>query len=328
MMIKLKKMSSIQIGYKANNPIFQILLKHLSIEAEIFKVKNDIYSLSWILFALMETNKEKKSIVKFIISSLEAESKKIIEGDFDLTTELLIKFALGERILKFKDKKNHKITKAMKILLEESKNKKWLNSQETTSMLLFLLSKDDRFNSELNAAYKWLYSKYNQFIDAKNYANVIDSSLGLISHKNEQIKFPFKEVIRELKHQSIERISKFLIYLIYSGKKEYLTDTISLLEHKINDKFEKWIFPNLEMALFEGISLANSNLSKNDIKTILMNLQKDNEEWAKSISISDNGLTLTDIKEIKRIPAFNVKEDALSLLALSASERERDSLSA
>jgi len=123
--------------------------------------------------------------------------------------------------------------------------------------------------------------------------------------------------------QSIERISKFLIYLCRNQENEYLEDVVSLLENRLNNKFSNWISPNLEMSLFEGINLANTNLPKEDIKAIVDNFHKNKVEWAKFIDVSENGLLLKNIREIAKMPAFNVKEDALSLLALLEADRKK-----
>ena len=315
-----KVLKNLELGCKVENHIIRILLKHLSVEAEIFKAKNDVYSLNWAIFALINANKEVEDLVENSISILEKEAEKIAKDEFSLTTELVIKFALGERILKSKNRKNPKITKAMKILLEKSKDKNWFNSQETVSMLLFLLSESKMFSSELNSAYEWLYTKYNHFVGNKNYLKIIDSSLGLLSY-NKEVEVPFEEIIKNLELQSIERISKFLMCLAKSEKEGYFKDVIPLLERKLNDKFGDWIFPNLEMSLFEGINLSNSNLSREDMSAIIENLRENDEEWTKFIDVDKNGLLLKNIDEIEKIPAFNVKEDALSLLALLGAGR-------
>lgn len=91
-----------KLGCKVENPIIQILVKHLAVDAEIFKAKNDIYSLNWAILALIDVDKEKDSVLEESIRALEKESEKIIGEVFDLTTELIIKFALGVRILKSK----------------------------------------------------------------------------------------------------------------------------------------------------------------------------------------------------------------------------------
>jgi hypothetical protein len=310
-----------KLGCKVENPIIQILVKHLAVEAEIFKAKNDIYSLNWAILALIGVDKEKDSILEEGIRALEKESEKIIGEVFDLTTELIIKFALGVRILKSKNRGNSLITKAMKILLKKSKDKNWFNSQETVSMLLFLLTDENEFKSELNEACNWLHNKYNHFIGGKNYQNAIDSSFGLSFCRN--VGLPSEEIIKIVDTQSIERISKFLISLCRNQENEYLEDVVSLLENRLNTKFSNWIFPNLEMSLFEGINLANTNLPKEDIKAIIDNFHKNKVEWAKFIDVSENGLLLKNISEIGKMPAFNVKEDALSLLALLEADRKK-----
>lgn len=310
-----------KLGCKVENPIIQILVKHLAVEAEIFKAKNDIYSLNWAILALIDVDKEKDSVLEESIRALEKESEKIIGEVFDLTTELIIKFALGVRILKSKNRGNSLITKAMKILLKKSKDKNWFNSQETVSMLLFLLTGENEFKSELNEACNWLHNKYNHFIGGKNYPNAIDSSFGLSFCRN--VGLPSEEIIKIVDTQSIERISKFLIYLCRNQENEYLEDVVSLLENRLNNKFSNWIFPNLEMSLFEGINLANTNLPKEDIKAIIDNFHKNKVEWAKFIDVSENGLLLKNISEIGKMPAFNVKEDALSLLALLEADRKK-----
>lgn len=309
------------LGCRVENPTIQILSNHLNVEAEIFKVKNDIYSLNWAIFALLGADKENEYSLKESIKALENESEKIIRGEFDLTTELIVKFALGVRILQSKNLENSKITKAMKNLLEKSKDKNWFNSQETVSMLLFLLADENKFKLELNDACNWLHNKCTHFIKEKNYPNAIDSSFGLLFCKN--IRLPSEEIIKILDTQSIERISKFLIYLYRNQETEYLEDVVSLLENKLNNKFADWIFPNLEMSLFEGINLANTNLPKEDIKAIMDNFHKNKVEWAKFIDVSENGLLLKKISKIGKMPAFNVKEDALSLLALLEADRKK-----
>ena len=101
-----------------------------------------------------------------------------------------------------------------------------------------------------------------------------------------------------------------------------MRDVIPLLERKLNDKFEDWVFPNLEMCLFEGISLINSDIKKEDVQVILDNLRENNEEWANSVNIGDTGLTLRNIGGITKIPFLNVKEDVLSLLILLEAGRK------
>jgi len=311
-----------KLGCKAENPIVQILVKHLKVEAEIFEAKNDIYSLNWATLALINVNKEDDEIIKSGIISLENEANKIIYGkEFGLTSELIIKFALGIKILALRREENLQIIESMKILIKQLEEKNWFNSQETVSMLLFLLSDVDNFNSELNKASEWLDNRCKEFIKDRNYQNAIDASFGLSFCKN-QIKLPSEEIIKILDAQSIERISKFLIYLHRNQETEYLKDVISLLENKLNDKFEDWVFPNLEMSLFEGINLANSNLPKEDILAIMDNFRKNDVKWAKFIDIGGNGLLLKNIHGITKIPAFNVKEDALSLLAILETERK------
>jgi len=312
-----------ELGCKVENPIIQILIKHLKIEAKIFEAKKDIYSLNWALLALTNVGEENDKTIKSSITSLEDEANKIINGkEFDLTAELSIKFALGTKILALKKKKNSLIVESMKIILKKLEEKKWFKSQETTSMILFLLSDDNRFSLELDTAYKWLYAEHNQFVENKNYQNMIDSSLALLSYNKDQIKVPFKEMIGELEQQSIERISKFLICVTDNGKKEYLREVIPLLEHKINNKFENWIFPNIEMSLFEGINLANANLPEEEIKVIMDNFRKNHVGWTKFIDVTENGLLLKNVCGIRKIPAFNVKEDALSLMSLLKAGRK------
>nr|CBH37429.1 hypothetical membrane protein [uncultured archaeon] len=310
-----------KLGCKVENPIIQILVKHLAVEAEIFKAKNDIYSLNWAILALIGVDKEKDSILEESIKALEKESEKILGEVFDLTTELIIKFALGVRILKSENRDNSLITKAMKNLLERSKDKNWFNSQETVSMLLFLLNDENEFKLELNDACNWLHKKYNHFIEEKNYQNAIDSSFGLSFCRN--VGLPSEEIIKIVDTQSIERISKFLIYLCRNQENEYLEDVVSLLENRLNNKFSDWIFPNLEMSLFEGINLAKTNLPKEDIKAIMDNFHKNKVEWVKFIDVSENGLLLKNIREIPKMPTFNVKEDTLSLLALLEADRKK-----
>ena len=175
------KMSEGLLGCKVENPTIQILSNHLNVEAERFKAENDIYSLNWAILALIGGDKEREKIIERSIKVLKKESENIIREEFDLTTELVVKFALGMRILKSKNRENSLITKAMKNLLEKSKDKNWFNSQETVSMLLFLLNGENEFKLELNDACNWLHNKYNHFIEDKNYQNAIDSSFVGIS---------------------------------------------------------------------------------------------------------------------------------------------------
>ena len=306
------------IGHKVRNPIVQTLSKHLRVEAEIFKARSDFYSSNWAILALVNASEE-TDILESNIGELEKEAKEITRGEYTITTELVIKFALCERILKLKGRKNKHITKSMKILLEKSKDRNWFNSQETASMLLFLLN-DCGFSSELDEVHKWLRSKNEQFIQNRNYPNVIDSSLGLLSYKNE-IELRFEELAQNIEHQSIERISKVLIIIMRSGRNEYLNNLITILEEKLKDKFKNWIFPDLEMTLFEGISLINSNIPKQEIDRILGNLRSNNIEWANLIDITENGILLKNVDLIE-FPYLNSKEDALSMLALLEVERD------
>ncbi|KYK34932.1 MAG: hypothetical protein AYK18_13565 [Theionarchaea archaeon DG-70] len=306
------------IGHRVRNPIVQTLSKHLRVETEIFKAKNDFYSSNWGILALVNANEE-IDILESSIDELEKEAKEIIKEEYTITTELVIKFALCEKILKLKGRKNQYMTKSIKILLERSRDRNWLNSQETVSMLLFLLN-DCGFSSELDEAYKWLRNKNEQFIQSRNYPNAIDSSLGLLSYKNE-IELPFEELVRNIEHQSIERTSKLLMIVMKSGKNEYQNNLITILENKLKNKFKNWIFPDLEMTLFEGVSLMKSNIPKQEIDGILDNLRKDSIEWANSIDITENGILLKNV-DLREFPYLNSKEDALSMLALLEAERD------
>jgi len=306
------------IGHRVRNPIVQTLSKHLRVETEIFKAKNDFYSSNWGILALVNANEE-IDILESSIDELEKEAKEIIKEEYTITTELVIKFALCEKILKLKGRKNQYMTKSIKILLERSRDRNWLNSQETVSMLLFLLN-DCGFSSELDEAYKWLRNKNEQFIQSRNYPNAIDSSLGLLSYKNE-IELQFEELVRNIEHQSIERTSKLLMIVMKSGKNEYQNNLITILENKLKNKFKNWIFPDLEMTLFEGVSLMKSNIPKQEIDGILDNLRKDSIEWANSIDITENGILLKNV-DLREFPYLNSKEDALSMLALLEAERD------
>ena len=108
------KMSKGLLGYKVENPTIQILSNHLNVEAEIFKAKNDIYSLNWAIFALIGGDKEREKIIERSIKALKKESENIIREDFDLTTELVVKFALGVRILKYKEKISNDVNEFVK----------------------------------------------------------------------------------------------------------------------------------------------------------------------------------------------------------------------
>ncbi|MCX6822257.1 MAG: hypothetical protein NTW30_05785 [Candidatus Aenigmarchaeota archaeon] len=310
-----------KLGYKVENPFIQVLLRHLTVEAEIFRTKKDLYSLNWVLLGLSDANKEIKDLFQYSIKSLEEESEKINNDDYELTTQLVIKFALAERILKNLGKQNAKITRAMNFLIKKAEDKNWFHSQETISLLLFLLG--NNYSNELQKAYDWLHSKYNQFKDSRNYPNLIDSALGLMSYNQNNVSFPVEEILDQIEQQSIERIAKFLILLkLEKEDNDTLRYTISILEGRLNNKFEKWIFPNLEMVLFEGINIMNSNLTTDNQKEIISNLQKNKVEWAKSLEITDKGLLLTNLEATKQIPNFNVKEDSIALLALSMAGRK------
>lgn len=306
------------LAHKTKNPIVETLLRHLGIEAVIFGIKKDFYSSNWAIAALVIANEE-IDITRNNINELEKEAKEIIDGRYDITSELMIKFALCERILKHTKKRNQYVTESMKILLEKSRTMNWLNSQETVSMLLFLL-KDCGFDSELDEAYEWLLAKNRQFIQDRNYPNAVDSSLGLLSYGKE-VELPFDELIRSMGNYPIERISKLLLCIVRSGNTQYLDDLIMILEDKLEKKFKKWIFPNMEMNLFQVLCLAYSNIPKQDMRSILDNLRKDSRDRAAFVDITSEGILLRKIDSIN-LPHLNSKEDALSLLALLEAKRD------
>lgn len=306
------------LAHRAKNPIVKTLSKHLMVEAVIFRIKNDFYSSNWAMAALVDANVE-IDITKNDINELEKEAKEIIDGKYNITSELVVKFALCERIMKLTKKRNQYITESMKTLLDKSRTMNWLNSQETTSMLLFLLE-DCGFDSELDEAYEWLLAKNRKFIHDRNYPNAVDSSLGLLSYKG-KIELPFDEIVRNMMNESIERISKLLLCIVRSDNKEYLNDLIMILEDKLENKFKNWIFPSMETNLFEILCLVYSNIPKQNMCSILDNLRKDSKNWASFIDITNEGILLKKV-DSGNLSYFNPKEDALSLLALLKAKRD------
>ena len=100
-------MENRDLGYKVDNPFVQVLLRHLTVEAEIFKVKKDFYSLNWVLLGLTGLNRETKDLIGSSVKSLEKE-KKIIEKFYDgIISDLRKKQEEKIRIWKEKKKKAH-----------------------------------------------------------------------------------------------------------------------------------------------------------------------------------------------------------------------------
>jgi len=311
-------------GYEIESPVIRALIEHLKVELQIFKSRNDAYGIGWALLPLIRTDEKNVADINLISRLLKNEADELIKSEnLALTTELVTKFALGIKVLTLERKRvPQSIVKFMKTLLKESERRDWLKSPELVAMLLFTLSQISDFHSELSHASVWLYKKFSRF-KRNNYLNMIDAAFGLLSSEEEhRIELPSEEILRVINIQSIEKISKFLFYLARRQDIEHLKETVAILERRANEKFRRWLLPEVELSLFECMSLINSNLPEENVKAILENLRKNDVEWAKSIDIDDDRIVITNTHRFNNVPNFNVKEDALCVLALLEANRK------
>ncbi len=130
----------------------------------------------------------------------------------------------------------------------------------------------------------------------------------------------------ELAKHTIDRLAKALWFYSELGEQAPLharDELIRLLEDKIREKFHRWILPELELALFQGINLINSNLPREELMGILEDLRASNVGWASQVEPKGDRLVLAKLPSISNVPGFDAAEDALSYMALNAAGRSQ-----
>lgn len=211
-------------------------------------------------------------------------------------------------------------------IINFTQSKEWFESPQTAAIISFSLSSDKSFGDQVALATAWLESRLLSALQAEQYETVADCLFGLAHAADTIHNLPHTQLVTQLANHTIDRVAKALWFYTKKVEDEVTLRTreglTKLLEEKIKKKFQKWIIPELQLTLFEGINLVNSNLPPGEVLAILEQLRANNVAWAKQIEPKGNQLLLIDLPRVSELPRFDAAEDALSYVVLKAASRD------
>jgi hypothetical protein len=160
----MKNINLEDFGMQQRNPLLVSLIRHLEVQSEIYQANDDLHNLGWAILGLIHSNsKIENELLKGASKSL---TKKI---GHSLTSEVVIKFALWIRILKDRNKRLPRgMLRNLSYLFEELKNRNWMESTGTGSLLYFLLHDVDEFKEYTKTLSSWLDKKHKEYLNTRN----------------------------------------------------------------------------------------------------------------------------------------------------------------
>lgn len=304
------------LGHKATNPLYLVLSSHLLARSRVFRQQKDLYNYLWAVLPYAEEHKN-RGASDFIADELSEIGSK---GSAQITTETLLTFALGVKVLRLQGvRENEQISGDLKALLRESETKSWLNAPEAISILTFSLVHIEDYELWVKNAAEWLDGLWLKAAksSAQSSARLIDLLFGLTMANRAPGNIPYHLLVKDLSKHSIEKVSKLVISLKQLGRESELRAAIQTLQGKLSAVFGQWYLPETELALLEGAHIAASGLSEEDTQQILSNLKKEGVPWAQRLDVTERTIALTDV-EAERTPDMSAGEQSLSIAALKA----------
>lgn len=286
---------------KERDPIYDTLLTQSITLSEIYEQDKNYISLAWIL---LSANKHDLFTKK--VETLENGMKRLAGEylkDRTINTSLFVALAAYLYVCSIYNKKvSIQLKEAMSAILVELTKNKRLRTTEMVGTILFFLSTDNEFNEETKELKDYVTKDLPAAVQSGNCAQIIDSYFGLIPADVDS--HIFEECLKNRKLLSIERLAKALIILSLT-KSELKERYFSSLRDELKDKYIIKL-NNLVQAVINGLSLVESNLPEENIKTAFEALK--NNDWTKVVEI--NG----DKVEVKKIsPDFITTLDSKTI---------------
>ena len=311
------------MGCRVINPIVQTLLDHLSVEARIAEAKGDLYKLVWAIMPFVIFEDSPKRDVSNLAKSLDRKAQELADGQ-DFTGENLLALALSVKVLRLAGHGIHSdVVKLLDTLLRQAEERRtWWKAPEAAGLMAFALVDVPGYRQHLTKLKTTLVNMERLASERHLHPQLIDTQFGLAFLQPGELNTSvFELILGNLETQSLEKIGKFCIVLHKTEQHDYLRKAVLTLENKVRERFQQWVFPNLELTLFEGINLINSNLPVPIVKGILEGLRAHTGSWAANLDVEENAIVITNIDSIARKPSFNPAEDALALMALRYGNR-------
>jgi hypothetical protein len=315
------------LGVKVHNPIVLALGDHLKSEWEIYSQRDDLYYLGWLAIALANDDPWKKGKSGFIRASLEQRLKTLRVSSFEdvvsgkvvreIALGLCAVAVLGGRVTSAQRRK-------MAEILDFSQSKEWFESPQTAAIICFSLSGDKRFDQRVASATAWLQKRLSNALQAEQYEIVADCLFGLAHAADTIQNLPHTQLVARLANHTADRLAKaawFCLRLDDEAASYASGELIKLLEDRIRKKFQGWATPELQLALFEGVNLINSNLPPEEVVSILERVRTTGVAWARRIEPKGDQIVVTNLPHVSKLPRFDAAEDALSYVVLRAAGR-------
>jgi len=237
-----------------------------------------------------------------------------------ITTEILLSFALGVKVLRLQGKRENKRTSEnLHKLLAESQTRNWLNAPEAVGILTFALGDIEDYGRWVEAASQWLNTLWGKATQSRRHGTslLIDVLFGLAMTECKLDNIPHRLLLADLPKHSIEKVAKLVIALKRINTEPQVNTAVEVLQSKLTANIDRWFSPGIELVAREGAHLLASGLSETETQKILSSLKKEGVPWAQALELGEKRISITNV-EPTSVAEMSASEESLSCLALRA----------
>ena len=320
-------MGTNNIGLKLHNPITETLSEHLKTEWEIYSQRSELGYMSWIALALGNEDQQRDKHLQGISRTLSERLNALDASHFELDGNSTRSILLATKVL---EGTSHSLSNSQREQVSEIlgfvQSRNWFESLQMAGVVCYAAPNNVPANDHIRAAHTWILQKSEDALASKQDDIIADCLFGLAGIADSIAKLPDDDFASRLENHSLEKVAKalwFYGHLTKESATEVKNTLIQIVEKKVALKFHDWILPELQLSVFEGINLINTNLPPEEVARIMRQLRENGVSWAKQIEPEGGHLLISNLPQIGRLPRFNATEDALYYIALGKAGRQR-----
>lgn len=303
---------------KMVNPTYQRLRDQLKLESEWALADKNLYSLSWAYLYLDTLSDNQLESLHNLAQSQSSKVDASKPSSF-LTTEFLLGLCLSAKVLSMYGRKlssEHK--QVLELLLNEVKNREWLQNHELASLIVFSLTSISELHNILDEAFTYVKDRYRYFIERGELSKAIDCLFGLSEVEKQVVEDEiFVNVDTSLSSLSTEVLAKLCLLMDH----EKAFQPVQELENRIEAEFQDTLGFSLERGLRELTGLLNSDAPPETVSAVLESKRKQGEAWANEVATRDKEIIIKKVPRIGSLPKVDPKTHALALGALKRHDR-------